>query len=117
MILLTGRGSASQWHTQTRTSRSGVLRMLHPERPYVEMAPVDAEALGIAPMSEVVIESARGSMRAVAHVVPSLGRGQVFVPMHYPDTNRLTHPGFDPYSRQPSYKHCAVRVRLPQPWE
>jgi anaerobic selenocysteine-containing dehydrogenase len=37
--------------------------------------------------------------------------GQVFVPMHYAAMNRLTFPAFDPYSRQPSYKHCAVRIR------
>ena len=28
--------------------------------------------------------------------------------MHYEEVNRLTHPAFDPYSRQPSYKACAV---------
>ncbi|MGH8910444.1 MAG: hypothetical protein ACRD0K_29110, partial [Egibacteraceae bacterium] len=31
---------------------------------------------------------------------------QVFIPMHCPDTNRLTDAVFDPYSRQPSYKHA-----------
>src|SRR5690606_23331200 len=30
LLLLTGRGSASQWHTQTRTDKSAVLRKLHP---------------------------------------------------------------------------------------
>ena len=38
--------------------------------------------------------------------------GQVFMPMHYPEVNRLTHPSFDPHSRQPNYKHCAVSVQL-----
>jgi len=32
------------------------------------------------------------------------------MPMHYDCVNRLTRAVFDPYSRQPSYKHCAVRV-------
>jgi anaerobic selenocysteine-containing dehydrogenase len=36
--------------------------------------------------------------------------GQVFLPMHYPQVNRLTYAEFDPYSRQPSYKSCAVRI-------
>ena len=31
------------------------------------------------------------------------------MPMHYEDVNQLTHPAFDPYSKQPSYKACAVR--------
>ena len=31
ILLLTGRGSSSQWHTQTRTGKSAVLRKLYPE--------------------------------------------------------------------------------------
>jgi len=30
--------------------------------------------------------------------------------MHDPTMNRLTFAAFDPYSRQPAYKACAVRV-------
>jgi assimilatory nitrate reductase catalytic subunit len=29
--------------------------------------------------------------------------------MHFPEVNRLTFPAFDPHSRQPSYKACAVQ--------
>jgi assimilatory nitrate reductase catalytic subunit len=36
--------------------------------------------------------------------------GQVFVPMHHPETNRLTFAAFDPLSRQPAYKACAVAI-------
>jgi predicted molibdopterin-dependent oxidoreductase YjgC len=36
--------------------------------------------------------------------------GEVFIPMHYEEINRLTFAAFDPYSRQPSYKACAVRI-------
>ena len=36
-VLLTGRGSAAQWHTQTRTAKSAVLRKLYPEELYVEI--------------------------------------------------------------------------------
>jgi assimilatory nitrate reductase catalytic subunit len=43
--------------------------------------------------------------------------GQVFLPMHYEETNRLTLGHFDPHSRQPSYKNCAVRVRAAQTHE
>lgn len=32
------------------------------------------------------------------------------MPMHYASTNRLTFPAFDPHSRQPSYKACAVQI-------
>jgi assimilatory nitrate reductase catalytic subunit len=44
-------------------------------------------------------------------ITPTVAAGQVFVPMHYAETNRLTNPSFDPYSRQPSYKSGAVEVR------
>jgi assimilatory nitrate reductase catalytic subunit len=50
-------------------------------------------------------------------VTPTVRPGQVFIPMHYVETNRLTHPSFDPYSRQPSYKSGAVEVlRTRQPF-
>jgi len=121
-ILLTGRGSSSQWHTQTRTSKSAMLRTLYPETAYVEIGPEDAAALGIATNDDVVISSPRGSMEARAFVTPTVMKGQVFIPMHYEGTNALTHPAFDPYSRQPSYKYAAVHLhplkpsRTPQKW-
>jgi assimilatory nitrate reductase catalytic subunit len=109
-VLLTGRGSASQWHTQTRTSKSSVLRKLHPPGPYVEMNPEDGASLRIETNAWVTIQSQRGRMRARVHLTPVVQPGQVFVPMHLPETNQLTLASFDPYSRQPSYKYCAVRI-------
>lgn len=110
-VLLTGRGSSSQWHTQTRTSKSAMLRALYPALAYVEISPTDAADLGVATDDWVVVRSARGEMEARAYVTPTVRAGQVFVPMHYGATNRLTRAEFDPYSRQPSYKHAAVHVR------
>ncbi|MBM4362848.1 MAG: molybdopterin oxidoreductase family protein, partial [Deltaproteobacteria bacterium] len=108
--LLTGRGTSSQWHTQTRTSKSEILRQLYPEHAYVEVNPEDARPLSIRPGQWVAVESARGVMRARAFITPTISAGQVFVPMHYEGTNRLTFAEFDPMSRQPSYKSCAVRL-------
>jgi assimilatory nitrate reductase catalytic subunit len=110
MVLLTGRGSSSQWHTGTRTSKSAVLRALAPETVYVEIHPDDAAALGIEPHQWTLVRSRRGSLRARAFVTATVQPGQVFIPMHYAETNRLTFPSFDPHSRQPSYKHAAVSV-------
>ena len=110
LLLLTGRGSSSQWHTQTRTAKSAVLRSLGSADPYVEMAPGDAEARRLATGDWAVVSSARGSMRARVVVTPTVGDGRVFIPMHYAKANRLTHRSFDPYSRQPSYKSGAVEV-------
>jgi assimilatory nitrate reductase catalytic subunit len=110
-VLLTGRGSTSQWHTETRTAKSPVLRRLAPRERYAELAPADAERLGITSEDEVVVASARGTVRARAFVTPAVRRGQVFLPMHDAETNRLTHASVDPHSRQPAYKHAAVSVR------
>jgi predicted molibdopterin-dependent oxidoreductase YjgC len=109
--LLTGRGSSSQWHTLTRTAKSSVLGKLGARAAYVEISPLDASELGIATDQEVVIESRRGKMSARAFVTHGVQPKQVFVPMHYPRVNQLTVAAFDPYSRQPAYKACAVSVR------
>jgi assimilatory nitrate reductase catalytic subunit len=111
LVLLTGRGSSSQWHTQTRTAKSAVLRRLYPNEPYVELNPDDGERLGIAPGEWIIVESRRGKLRARAHATHVVQPGQVFVPMHYAQANQLTFPAFDPHSRQPAYKHCAVKLR------
>jgi assimilatory nitrate reductase catalytic subunit len=110
LLLLTGRGSSSQWHTQTRTAKSKTLARLYSSEPYVEINPADAEQAGIASKDWVIIESRRGRMRARAFVSHIVQAGQVFVPMHYKDANVLTFPSVDPQSRQPSYKASAVRV-------
>jgi assimilatory nitrate reductase catalytic subunit len=109
--LLTGRGTSSQWHTQTRTAKSKILRKLYPEDCYLEIHPDDAKRLGIAERQLVTITSRRASIQAQAYLAPTVRPGQVFLPMHYPEVNKLTHPSFDPHSRQPNYKHCAVSVQ------
>lgn len=109
-LLLTGRGTASQWHTQTRTAKSAVLRQLYPHQPYVEIHPDDARREHIRPNQQVIVESQRGELKARALVTPTVQRGLLFMAMHYETTNCLTFAHFDPYSRQPSYKNCAVRI-------
>jgi predicted molibdopterin-dependent oxidoreductase YjgC len=109
-VLLTGRGSAAQWHTQTRTAKSAVLRKLHPRGLHAELNPQDAARLAIRTGDTVRIASQRGEVRAAALVTPAVQPGQVFLPMHDPSTNRLTDAVFDPHSHQPAYKACAVAV-------
>jgi len=109
-VLLTGRGTSAQWHTNTRTAKSAVLRTLYPANAYVEINPDDAAHLGIRPNSDVAVISRRARVVCTAFVTSTIQTGQVFVPMHYDVTNRLTRADFDPHSRQPSYKHCAVRL-------
>jgi anaerobic selenocysteine-containing dehydrogenase len=110
LILSTGRGSAAQWHTQTRTAKSAVLQKLYPSEVYVEINPQDAKSHNINPGDLVTIASQRGSIRAQAFITPAVQPGQLFIPMHYEVTNLLTDAVFDPYSHQPAYKACAVRI-------
>ncbi len=114
-VLLTGRGSSAQWHTDTRTGKSAVLRRLYPQDIYVEVSPADARRIGVAPGAWVQVSSARASIRARAFVTHGVQPGQLFIPMHYEPMNRLTFPAFDPHSRQPAYKHCAVDLRPAEP--
>jgi predicted molibdopterin-dependent oxidoreductase YjgC len=112
--LLSGRGTVSQWHTQTRTSKSPILRKLYPNRPYVEIHPDDAQEIGVVNGQEVIVRSRRGEAIANAMIVPTVAAGQAFMPMHYEATNQLTLSHFDPHSRQPSYKDCAVKIEPTQ---
>jgi assimilatory nitrate reductase catalytic subunit len=77
----------------------------------VDINPEDARRLSIRPNEWVTIQSQRGEVRAKAFVTSSVAAGQVFLPMHDRSVNRLTDSVFDPYSKQPSYKACAVRVQ------
>jgi anaerobic selenocysteine-containing dehydrogenase len=110
LMLLTGRGTAAQWHTLTRTGKSDILRRLQPDELHVEIHPNDAAQTGVRPNSQVLVSSRRGSTHAKAFITATVQPGQVFMPMHYEGTNRLTLSAFDPYSRQPAYKFCAVRI-------
>jgi anaerobic selenocysteine-containing dehydrogenase len=108
--LLTGRGTSAQWHTNTRTGKSAVLRKLYPAECYAELHPADAERLGLAAEQWIRVRTRRGSVRARAFVAATVSPGQIFLPMHYDGVNALTLSEFDPHSRQPSYKHCAAAV-------
>jgi assimilatory nitrate reductase catalytic subunit len=109
-MLLTGRGTSAQWHTQTRTAKSAVLRKLYPNDVYAELNPKDAEEKGFESGETIVVSSRRGMIQVKVLVTSTIQRGQIFIPMHYPTVNQLTFPSFDPHSRQPSYKMAAVRL-------
>jgi assimilatory nitrate reductase catalytic subunit len=114
-VLLTGRGTSSQWHTNTRTSKSAVLRQLYPENCYVEIHPEDAVRIGLISGGRVLVRSRRAELVADACITPVVQPGQVFIPMHYRELNPLTLSVVDPHSRQPSYKFCAVSLEALPP--
>lgn len=109
-ILNTGRGSSAQWHTGTRTDKSDVLRKLAPTSLTLDIHPIDAARLGLTHATPVLVRSRRGEARATVVATSTVQLGVVFMPMHFDAVNRLTFPAFDPHSRQPSYKACAVQL-------
>jgi anaerobic selenocysteine-containing dehydrogenase len=109
-LLLTGRGTSAQWHTQTRTAKSEVLRRLYPANLYVEINPRDAKRLRLRSGQKAELISRRGRVTATVYITPTVQPGQLFLPMHYETANQLTLAVFDPDSRQPAYKACAVNI-------
>ena len=75
-----------------------------------EMNSLDAKSLDIEANQKVLLASRRGPVTATACITNTVRAGQVFVPVHYSVANDLAFPAFDPYSRQPPYKACAVSV-------
>jgi predicted molibdopterin-dependent oxidoreductase YjgC len=84
----------------------------------VDIAPEDAERLGIEDGEAVRITSRRGSLEAPARIDFALKPGLVFMTLHFPDqvpTNFLTIDEFDPKSGTAEFKACAVQVeKAPQ---
>jgi anaerobic selenocysteine-containing dehydrogenase len=110
-VLNTGR-TVEHWHTRTKTAQVAILERMAPNA-WLEMNPVDAARLGLRSHERVDIISRRGAVRAVElRVTEITAPGQVFMPFHFSETNvnEVTQDAFDPISREPNYKQCAVRV-------
>jgi nitrate reductase NapA len=111
--LCTGR-VLEHWHTGTMTRRVSELNRAMPTA-YVELNPADADKLNIRQGENVVVESRRGETTLPVWI-NGRGRppaGTVFVPF-FDETkliNNVTLDAHDPFSKQPDYKKCAVRVR------
>jgi anaerobic selenocysteine-containing dehydrogenase len=110
-ILNTGR-TVEHWHTRTKTGAISILQRMSP-RAWLEMNPADAQKLNLKSHDRVEVISARGRVTGVElRVTEIIGPGQVFLPFHFVETNanQLTQSAYDPISREPNYKQCAVRV-------
>ncbi len=110
LILMTGRGTSAQWHTETRTGKSAVLAKMMPEELMLDLNVDDAKRLGIRDGAEVRVIAKRAELTVKVRLTSCVKPGEVYLPMHDARVNQLTHASFDPHSRQPSYKHSAVRV-------
>jgi assimilatory nitrate reductase catalytic subunit len=110
-ILNTGR-TVEHWHTRTKTAEVELLNDMVPNA-WLEMNPSDANRLELKPHDRVTIRSRRGSVSDLElRITGIVAPGQVFMPFHFSETNSniVTLGAFDPISREPNFKQCAVRI-------
>ncbi|HEY3066762.1 MAG TPA: formate dehydrogenase subunit alpha [Methylomirabilota bacterium] len=114
-LLNTGR-LLYHWHGGTLTRRVQGLLELAP-RLEIAIHPADARRLGVETGARIRVASRRGELTGHARVTEAVRPGALFVPfvkLGESAANFLTNSAFDPGSKIPEYKVCAVRVeRIP----
>ena len=111
LILNTGR-TVEHWHTRTKTGAVEMLNSMSPNA-WLEMNPHDAGRLDLKQHDLVSIVSRRSRVPGVElRITGIVAPGQVFMPFHFAEhnSNLVTLGDFDPISREPNFKQCAVRV-------
>jgi predicted molibdopterin-dependent oxidoreductase YjgC len=88
--------------------------------PHLEVAihPADAGRIGVGDGEPVRVTSRRGELTGRARLTDAVQPGAIFVPfvkLEESAANFLTNSAFDPASKIPEYKVCAVRVEPLRP--
>jgi assimilatory nitrate reductase catalytic subunit len=128
--LTTGR-LRDQWHGMSRTGTLGRL-FGHVAEPVIQMHAQDMVRRGLPEGSLVQVTSKRGTLVVPVQASEELGLSQAFMAMHWGSeylsglgadgqplagVNALTTSAFCPTSKQPEFKHAAVRIEKAQlPW-
>lgn len=128
--LTTGR-LRDQWHGMSRTGLLGRL-FGHVPEPSVQMHPQDMDRRLLKEGDLVHVTSKRGSILVPVRASTEVGLTQVFIAMHWGEeflsgtsstgerlagVNALTTSAYCPDSKQPEFKHAAVKVLKAQmPW-
>ncbi len=116
LLLTTGR-LVFHFHTRTKTGRSPPLPQAAPDD-FVQVSAEDATRMGIQDGDWVKVSSRRGQAEAPARV-GGIEPGHLFIPFHFGywdnpgrarAANEMTLFDWDPVSKQPHYKHAAVRL-------
>ncbi len=98
------------FHSRTRTGKVANQNKFSPT-PYMEMNPDAAFELGVEHGSYARLVSRRGDAVVMVQCTQRVPSDMVFVPFHFHEcVNRVSLGLLDPYSRQPAFKQCAVRV-------
>ena len=121
--LNTGR-NRDQWHTQTRSGKSGILSQRHPE-PEVEINQQDASLLNIIDGQLVSITTddnhVKGQFLIRVRVTKTQRQKELFIAIHWSASNfnqgcvsKFIKANFDLISGQPAFKHSKVSIK---PWQ
>ena len=129
--LSTGR-LRDQWHGMSRTGTLGHL-FGHVSEPCVQLHPQDMQQRQLKDGDLVHLTSARGSLLVPAQASREVGLNQAFMAMHWGEefisgqsaqgerlagVNALTSGVFCPDSKQPEFKHTAIKIlKADMPWQ
>ena len=111
LILNTGR-VLYHWHGGAMTRRVAGLLAQAPELE-VSINPADGEKYGLTDGQPVRVTSRRGELTGKAAFTDRMRAGEIFIPfvkLSESAANFLTNSAYDPDTRIPEYKVCAVRV-------
>ena len=110
-LLNTGRATAGQWHTLTRTREIPDVHAIEVKQGYVNMNPELAEELGISDNDKIKISSPNGVTNTFeVKLSRTVKKNQLFAPMHYIEANSLLPSIFDTYSKEPNFKYVPVKI-------
>jgi formate dehydrogenase major subunit len=111
-FILTTGATIWHWPSGTMTRRSKNLNRDCPTG-WIEINEEDAKELGIADNEMIIAYSRRGQVAVGARVTPDIKKGVMFMPFHFWEcrANWITNTVYDPVSKTPEYKACAINVK------
>jgi predicted molibdopterin-dependent oxidoreductase YjgC len=110
-MLNTGR-VLYHWHGGTITRRVSNLMARSPELE-ISINPEDADNYGFVDGQKIKVSSRRGELVGQVLLTDRMRKGEIFIPfvkLSESAANFLTNSVYDPNSKIPEYKVCAVRL-------
>ncbi|WP_010167362.1 molybdopterin oxidoreductase family protein [Candidatus Epulonipiscium viviparus] len=109
--LNTGRDTVGQWHTQVRSREIALAQDSYSKEAYIYIHPDLAAKYGIANNEKFLVSSINGqSAKFLAKISDAVKINQLYAPIHYIETNKLTPSLYDPFSKEPSYKTTPIAI-------
>ena len=116
LVMSIGR-SSFYWNESPMTQHASTLRreygaiFLDYEKGFAEINIDDAKELKVRDGSPIKVKSRRGELQINAMVSPDVKPGHVFIPFFLREqAGFLMEPVFDPESKAPAFRLCAVRI-------